>query len=1064
MTPGWLFFALTACLPTLEEKAADTSTSFTCMAYQDDDGDGYGQTELFQTVSCDEAPSGWSFVDGDCDDSDAAAHPDAVEVCDGSDQDCDGDIDEDVTEAWYLDGDGDGYGAGEAAWACEAPENHVAAGSDCDDADPAVHPDAEVSCTDDDANCDGVADNHDGDGDGYAGCEECDDTREDTHPDADETCDEADQDCDGVVDEAPVDGSTFYADADGDGFGDSGATETACSASSGYVGNGDDCDDERNNVSPDSDETCDTLDNDCDGTVDEEATDATTWYGDADGDGYGGSDTTLAACDQPDGYSASDDDCDDADADYNPGAEESCTETEDLNCDGSVGYTDADGDGYAACAECDDSDPSVNPDADETCNDRDDDCDGQRDEDATDASTWYEDADLDGYGSDEMTRQSCTSTTGYIATGGDCDDTSSLVNPGAPELCDGYDNNCDGSTDGADATNPDTWFEDGDGDGYGDGTSTTDACDLPSGYTDNYDDCDDTDGDIHPDADEVCDGYDNDCDGRTDGASAVDATTWYADDDGDGYGTTAADQVACEQPSGYVGNSEDCFDTDAAVHPDADESCDNIDEDCDGTVDEDAVDGSTYYADDDGDGFGDPDAAVVACRASDGESTNDDDCDDTDADISPVATESCDGVDQDCDGTADNGYADADSDGDADCVDICPVYADTSGVNGDGREADPYGSIEDAIDLRGSYCDEILLLPGTYVEDVDYGGEDLAISSTDGAESTIIEGTGVGAVITVDNGESSNALLDGVTVTGGVGNRGDGSYLDSSLRHGGGIYVNGADITLSALVVEANSATGNGGGVVLADWDGSLSDSVIEANDSTLSSYSGGGLALVWASGEVFHNDFVANEASTSSGDGAGLYAWGSDTAIGYNWFEDNETNEGTGEAARLMYGSTLFYNNVLIDHAAGYALAVTDADASWIVNNTFDNNEGGIYATSNTYGPPTGSFLNNQITNSDEVGVYTYYVSFGYFAYNNVYGSGDTSYEYDWWYSDFGSTSSNYSSDPQYADRVNDDYDLTSSSPHKDAGYDLEHSLGYDDDHEGNTRTGSWAIGAYEE
>ena len=105
------------------------------------------------------------------------------------------------------------------------------------------------------------------------------------------------------------------------------------------------------------------------------------------------------------------------------------------------------------------------------------------------------------------------------------------------------DNDCDGTIDvGAiDAT---TWYEDGDGDGYGDPSSTTEACDQPDGYVANDDDCDDDDGAINPDADEVCDNEDNDCDGTVDEDDAVDATTWYEDGDGDGYGDPQVSQTA----------------------------------------------------------------------------------------------------------------------------------------------------------------------------------------------------------------------------------------------------------------------------------------------------------------------------------------------------------------------------------------------------------------------------------------------------------------------------------------------------------------------------------------
>jgi hypothetical protein len=154
-----------------------------------------------------------------------------------------------------------------------------------------------------------------------------------------------------------------------------------------------------------------------------------------------------------------------------------------------------------------------------------------------------------------------------------------------------------------------TWYIDSDGDGYGDADTTTTACDEPSGYVDNSDDCDDTEALAWTGADEVCDGADNDCDGTVDNDSAVDAPTWYGDGDGDGY-TTEDAITACDAPSGYTEASDDldCDDDDATVHPGAEEvEDDGIDQDCDG---EDAVSAAdTAEPTDTGDGPVDGDTA-----------------------------------------------------------------------------------------------------------------------------------------------------------------------------------------------------------------------------------------------------------------------------------------------------------------------------------------------------------------------------------------------------------------------------------------------------------------------
>src|SRR5206468_4229132 len=154
-----------------------------------------------------------------------------------------------------------------------------------------------------------------------------------------------------------------------------------------------------------------------------------------------------------------------------------------------------------------------------------------------------------------------------------------------------------------------------------------------------------------------------------------------ADADADGFGDPAVTIRACSLPAGYGSVGTDCDDTSAASHPFGTEVCDpaDTDEDCNGVAD-DADAGvasagmSSWYADGDGDGYGDG-PSVVSCDAPVGDVATDGDCDDTDATISPSATELCDAADtdEDCDGLADDadrsaiglstGYHDGDSDG-----------------------------------------------------------------------------------------------------------------------------------------------------------------------------------------------------------------------------------------------------------------------------------------------------------------------------------------------------------------------------------------------------------------
>jgi hypothetical protein len=180
---------------------------------------------------------------------------------------------------------------------------------------------------------------------------------------------------------------------------------------------------------------------------------------------------------------------------------------------------DEDGDGYSpADGDCDDTNPDVFPGQDEVCDDIDNDCDGAVDDDPIDAATWYFDGDGDGHGDPFNTSVSCDPYTNFVELGDDCDDARAYVSPSAVEICDGIDNDCDGEFDEDVAPeDADTFYIDNDGDGYGSDAETTQACDVPSGYSSNADDCDDTDGDVHPGVpDAFEDGIDSDCDGDID--------------------------------------------------------------------------------------------------------------------------------------------------------------------------------------------------------------------------------------------------------------------------------------------------------------------------------------------------------------------------------------------------------------------------------------------------------------------------------------------------------------------------------------------------------------------
>jgi large repetitive protein len=236
------------------------------------------------------------------------------------------------------------------------------------------------------------------------------------------------------------------------------------------------------------------------------------------------------------------------------------------------------------------------------------------------------DDDCDGI-VDEGTEAYDDDGDGFTELDGDCDDANDQVYPGAPEVADGIDNDCDGVVD--------------------EGTNAYD--DDLDGWTEDQGDCDDADPSVNPDKPEICDdGLDNDCSGIENDEDAIGCDVWYQDVDGDGYGLDDACLCASDPVTNFdAEDGDDCDDGDPDVNPGETEiPYDGIDNDCSGSDEVDV----------DGDGY----SAVAA---------GGDDCDDNDIDINPSQVELPDGKDQDCDGMLDEGTSLYDDDGDGFCDD-----------------------------------------------------------------------------------------------------------------------------------------------------------------------------------------------------------------------------------------------------------------------------------------------------------------------------------------------------------------------------------------------------------
>lgn len=203
------------------------------------------------------------------------------------------------------------------------------------------------------------------------------------------------------------------------------------------------------------------------------------------------------------------------------------------------------------------------------------------------ATRYFRDEDDDGFGNlaQPLLRCAPPNSVRVVTNSDDCNDNpaagGNLFFPGAPEQCDGLDNDCDGQFD--EGFDGGTYYRDEDNDGYGDTKQPRVLCSPSTGWVARPDDCQPLNPRVHPEAVEECNGMDDDCDSYIDEGVA---TTWYRDADQDGFGRQDMQQQACAQPQGYVINSKDCDDSNPAKNPDALDVCDGADNNCNNQIDE----------------------------------------------------------------------------------------------------------------------------------------------------------------------------------------------------------------------------------------------------------------------------------------------------------------------------------------------------------------------------------------------------------------------------------------------------------------------------------------------
>ncbi len=526
------------CGPGLECRQIDGTSQCvpatdTCLCGEKTKGTSRVCSVDFGTATC----QGQKTCNGITGWSECSAGEPTPEMCNGIDDDCDDLVDEvDAVGCVdrYADSDDDGYGIdGDSRCVCEGDPLYIAeVGGDCDDDEDNIFPGAS------------------------------------------EICNTIDDDCDGQTDSADSKGCTNYlADGDADGFGVVGIGACVCQPTAPWTALiGGDCDDEVQSTSPNAPEACNLVDDDCDGDTDEKIAGSPCIVENE----WGGC-SGVATCENgagvckgkepgPESCNGSDDDCDGS-VDEGTSGELCIADNQYGSCSGTLLCLGAAG------LICDADDAKK-----EVCNNEDDDCDSQIDETGSEGCVeYYADLDSDGFGADDIIDCLCKPTAPFTANyGGDCDDGIKSTYPGASEVCDGADNDCDSATDEAGAQGCTIYLVDADDDGYSPASVGPCLCESDGDYTAKKSgDCDDGTALLSPGVVEICDGQDQNCN------QIADET---CDKDGDGFCDANAEVVGT--PAVCKNGGGDCNDSDAQTKPGGVEVCNGRDDDCDGVADE----------------------------------------------------------------------------------------------------------------------------------------------------------------------------------------------------------------------------------------------------------------------------------------------------------------------------------------------------------------------------------------------------------------------------------------------------------------------------------------------